>query len=72
MSNANLRIFPQLGAYPYEIGSSNSVGGINNSAMWPRNIPLSYFFNYGKKSYKKRKLRSKFSSKKRKMRRSKK
>jgi len=70
--SVNLKTFPQLGAYPYEVGNSNSVGGINNSAMWPRNLPLSYWYNYGslrkKSKTRSKKSRVKYGSKKRKNR----
>jgi len=73
MSNVNLKTFPQLGAFPNEVGSSNSIGGINNSAMWPMNLPLNYWFNYGfKRSSRSKTKKHKFSSKKRKIRRSRK
>ena len=61
-NSANLKTFPQLGAFPGEVGSGTSVGGINNSGTWIDNIPLAYWFNMGKKS--KRSKRSKKSYKK--------
>ena len=61
MDSVNLRTFPQLGAFPYEVGTSNSVGGINNSGMWNMNLPLSYWYNYGSKKKRSRKLRKKIN-----------
>ena len=45
--SVNLKTFPQLGAFPYEVGNSNSVGGINNmNGQWPMSLPLSYYWNF--------------------------
>jgi hypothetical protein len=41
----NLKIFPHLGAFPGEVGSGNSPGGIGGS--WPMNLPLNYWWNFG-------------------------
>jgi hypothetical protein len=45
----NLQTFPQLGAFPDEVGSGLDPGGINNSAMFPMNLPLNYWWNFSKR-----------------------
>lgn len=57
MTGVNLQIFPQLGAFPGEVGSGNSPGGIGGT--WPMQLPLNYWWNYGsvRKSRKVRKVR---------------
>jgi len=66
-NNVNLKTFPMLGAFPGEVGSGNSPGGIG--LTWPMQVPLAYYFNtFGtkKRSFKKRsnKRSNKRSSKK--------
>jgi hypothetical protein len=53
----NLNTFPQLGAFPGEVGSGNSPGGIGGT--WPMQLPLSYWWNFGasKKNKRTRKAR---------------
>jgi hypothetical protein len=43
--SVNLQIFPQLGAFPGEVGSGNSTSGIGGT--WPMQLPLNYWWNYG-------------------------
>jgi len=62
----NAKTFPNLGAFPGEVGSGNSPGGIGGS--WPQNLPLNYWWNYGKKSKKKSKKKIKKTRKTKKMR----
>lgn len=58
----NLKTFPMLGAFPGEIGSGVSPGGIGGpGSTWPMQMPLSYWWNFGSK--KKSKTRPKKYSK---------
>lgn len=41
----NSDIFPHLGAFPGEVGSGASPGGIGGP--WPMQLPLNYFWNFG-------------------------
>jgi hypothetical protein len=43
----NLQTFPQLGAFKGEVGPGTSPGGIGG--VWPMNLPLNYWWNYGTK-----------------------
>jgi len=56
-NDVNLKIFPQLGSFPNEVGRSNSVGGIGD--VWHQNLPLNYFYNFSKKKSRKRSRKSK-------------
>ncbi len=66
--SVNLQIFPQLGAFPGEVGSGNSPGGIGGT--WPMQLPLNYWWNYG--SVRKSRKTSKKPKKSRKSRKSRK
>lgn len=48
----NLQAFPQLGAFPNEVGAAVVPGGIGGP--WPMNLPLNYWWNYGKRSHKRK------------------
>lgn len=56
-SNVNLTVFPQLGAFPNEVGSGLSPGGIGGP--WISNIPIPYWFGYGRKTGRSKTGRSK-------------
>jgi hypothetical protein len=45
-NSANMKTFPNLGAFPGEVGTGNSPGGIGGT--WPSQLPLSYWWNYGR------------------------
>jgi hypothetical protein len=57
-SGANLKTFPNLGAFPGEVGNGLSPGGVSAPGnTWIMGIAPGYWFNYGtkrsnKKSYK--------------------
>jgi len=57
-NNVNLKTFPMLGAFPGEVGTGNSPGGIG--LTWPMQIPLAYYFNtFGSKKKKSKKISKK-------------
>jgi hypothetical protein len=43
----NMKTFPNLGAFPGEVGSGNSPGGIGGT--WPMQLPLAYWWNFGRR-----------------------
>lgn len=52
----DLKIFPHLGAFPNELSSNNTVGGVGGS--WPMNMPLNYWWNFGSRSTKRKSKKS--------------
>ena len=61
-SSPNMRTFPNLGAYPGEVGPGINPGGLSGpTGVWgPLGSPLSYSLNFGRKRRKsKRKPRRK-------------